>query len=71
MKANSSAPPGPAARFGAIHYLTWRAEVFAEDRTRHHLAVDTFGSWVHVVEASQLLMAWTASRRAPSCRLRI
>ncbi len=33
---------------------------------RHHLGVDVFGSWVHVVEGLILILAWSYDRFSPA-----
>ena len=46
-----------------IYYIAWGlVGVAGGSEVRHHLGVDVFGTWVHVVEGSILLAIWIAFR---------
>jgi hypothetical protein len=51
------------AILGAIFYLAWGfLGVVGGEHIRHHLGVDVFGTWVHVVEGSILFGIWLGDR---------
>lgn len=51
------------ARFGSVFYVGWGfAGLYGGEQLRHHLGVDAFGSWVHVVEGLLLLGVWIIHR---------
>lgn len=52
------------AILGCPYYIAWGILGLAGgEGVRHHLGVDTFGSWVHVVEGSTLFLIWFNDRR--------
>ena len=57
------------AIIAAIYYLAWGfVGVFGGTEVRHHLGVDVFGTWVHVVEGLILLAIWRAHRLGADAR---
>ncbi|THV18303.1 DUF4383 domain-containing protein [Nocardioides caeni] len=52
------------ASLGFVYYVTWGfVGLYGGEQLRHHLGVDAFGSWVHVVEGLLLLGVWIIHRR--------
>lgn len=47
-----------------VYYIAWGVVGLAGGPgVRHHLGVDIFGSWVHVVEGSLLFLIWINDRQ--------
>lgn len=52
------------ALIGGTYYIAWGfVGLLGGAMVRHHLGVDVFGSWVHVVEGVALYLIWIANRR--------
>lgn len=52
------------ASIGGIYYIAWGiAGLTGGEEIRHHLGVDVFGSWVHVIEGLILFLIWFNDRR--------
>ena len=51
------------AVLGGTYYIVWGlVGLLGGDHVRHHLGVDIFGTWVHVIEGSILLALWARDR---------
>ncbi|MDX1879608.1 DUF4383 domain-containing protein [Mycolicibacterium sp. 141076] len=52
---------------GFVYYVVWGLwGLVGGDAVRHHLGVDIFGSWVHVVEGLILIVVWSYDRLSGS-----
>jgi hypothetical protein len=52
------------ALIGGAYYVIWGiVGLVGGEGVRHHLGVDVFGSWVHVIEGVILFLIWANDRR--------
>ncbi|MFF7944143.1 DUF4383 domain-containing protein [Nocardia gamkensis] len=52
------------ALIGTVYYIAWGIlGLVGGQHVRHHLGVDVFGSWVHVVEGLILFLIWFDDHR--------
>jgi hypothetical protein len=52
------------ALIGGAYYVIWGIVGLAGgEGVRHHLGVDVFGSWVHVIEGAILFLIWADDRK--------